>query len=210
MDIFKSYDAKFVFIGHRSYVHGSSLTYGLFEAVESWSLGPVEKVQVKVNSLLKEQGRYDLFPSDKGENAEKAHNAMFRIECGSIVYFVGLQGRGEPIMVSEPYDEQNLIAGCEIEKDLNAAMLMLKSDAHLINIIIALNKRLVCTLLPSKGYGQWFLARYDLAWGKMQLIGKALLEIKVVGHIGASNTKSTVILGGEPVGSIHFSRSITK
>jgi hypothetical protein len=39
MDISKSYDAKFVFLEHRSYIHGSSMTHGLFEAVRSWSLG---------------------------------------------------------------------------------------------------------------------------------------------------------------------------
>ena len=209
MDILKSYDANFVFLEQRRYIQGSSMTHGLFEAVKSWSLGPVERVQVNVRSLLKEQGRYDLFHSESGkEHVEKEYNAMFRLQCGKGVFFVGLKGRGEPVVVSEPYDEKKLIAGCEIIKDRKSATFMLHPDALVINIIIALNKKLVYTLFPSEGYGQWFLARYDLVWEKIRPIGSTLLEIKVVAKIGASNTNSAIRLGGESVGSIYFSRNI--
>lgn len=209
MDILKSYDAKFVFLGQRRYIHGSSMTHKLVEAVEHWSLGSVERVQVNVRSLLKEQGRYDLFHSENGkEYLEKEYNTIFRVQCGKDIYAVGLKGRGEPVVVSEPYDEEKLITGCEIIKDYKSATLMLHPDALAINIIIALNKKLVSTLFPSEGYGQWFLARYDLVWEKIRLIESALLEIEVVGNIGASNTNSTIRLGGKPVGSIYFSRNI--
>lgn len=103
MDILKSYDANFVFLEHRRYIQGSSMTHGLFEAVKSWSLGPVERVQVNVRSLLKEQGRYDLFcDASEKHSVEKEYNAMFRLQCGEDVFFVGLKGREEP--VSEEID----------------------------------------------------------------------------------------------------------
>lgn len=209
MDILKSYDANFVFLENRSYIHGSSMTHGLFEAIESWSLGPVQRVQVNVRSLLKEQGRYELFRSENGkEYMEKEYNTIVRVQCGKDMYAVGLKGRGEPVTVSEPYDEEALIADCKIIKDSKSATLMLYPDALVINIIIALNKKLVYTLFPSEGYGQWFLVRYDLVWEKIRPIESALLEIKVVANIGASNTNSAIRLGGESVGSIYFSRNI--
>ena len=208
MDILKSHDANFVFLEQRRYIHGSSMTHGLFEAVKSWSLGPVERVQVNVRSLLKEQGRYDLFHSESRKDVEKEYNAIFCLQCGRNVYFVGLKGRGKPIVVSEPYDEKKLIAGCEIIKDRKSATFMLHPDALVINIIIAINKKLVYTLFPSEGYGQWFLARYDLDLRKTRLIEPALLEIEVVGNIGATNTNSAIRLDGESIGSIYFSRNI--
>jgi hypothetical protein len=209
MDILKAYDAKFVFLGQRNYIHGSSMTHGLFEAVASWSLGSVESVQLDVHSPLKEQGRYDLFHSGRGkEHVKKEYNAMFRLQCSSDIYFVELKGRGEPVTVSEPYDEEKLTADCEIIKHRKSATLILHPNALIINVIIALNKKLVNTLFPSEGYGQWFLARYDLAWEKMSLLAPTLLEIEVVGNIGASNTNSAIRLVGEPIGSIYFSRSI--
>lgn len=209
MDILKSYGANFVFLEQRRYIQGASMTHGLFEAVKSWSLGSVERVQVNVRSLLKEQGRYELFRSEKGEEyLGKEYNAIFRVQCGKDIYTVGLKGCGEPVSASEPYDEGKLIEDCEIIKGRKSATLMLHPDAIVINIIIALNKKLVYTLFPSEGYGQWLLARYDLAWEKICLIDPALLEIEVVGSIGASNTNSAIRLGGEPIGSIYFSRSI--
>jgi len=209
MNILKSYDAKFTFLGHRPYVHGSSMTHGLFEAVEHWSLGSVERVQFSARSLLKEQGVYDLFHSESGqEHVKKEYNAIFRLQCGEDVFFVGLKGRGEPVLVSEPYNEEKLIADCEILKDSKSTTLILHPDALVINIIITLNKKLVSTLFPSEGYGQWFLARYDLVWEKIRLIESALLEIEVIGNIGASNTNSSIRLSGEPIGSIYFSRNI--
>ena len=209
MDILKSYDANFVFLEHRSYIQGSSMTHGLLEAVKSWSLGSVKQLQLNVLSLLKEQGRYDLFYSESGkEHVKKEYNAIFRLRCGEDVFFIGLKGQGKPVLVSEPYNEEKLIVDCEILKDSKSAMLMLYPDALVINTIIALNKKLVSTLFPSEGYGQWFLARYDLLWEKIRPIDSALLEIKVVANIGASNTNSAIRLGGESVGSIYFSRNI--
>jgi len=209
MRISKSYDANFVFLEHRSYIHGSSMSHGLFEAVENWSLCPIKRLQLNVRSLLKEQGIYDLFYSENWkEHVGKEYNAIFRLQCGEDVFFVGLKGRGEPVSVSEPYDEEKLIADYQILKDSKSATLILHPDALVINIIIALNKKLVSSLFRSEGYGQWFLARYDLVWEKIRLIEPALLEIEVVGNIGASNTNSAIRLGGEPIGSIYFSRNI--
>jgi len=209
MDISKSYDANFVFLEHRTYIQGSSMTHGLFEAVKSWSLGTVKRLQLNVRALLKEQGRYDLFcNASEKHSVEKEYNAMFRLQCGEDVFFVGLKGREKTVSVYEPYDEEKLIADCQIHKDSKSATLILHTDALVINIIIALNKKLVSTLFPSEGYGQWFLARYDLIWEKIHLIEQVLLEIEVVGNIGASNTKSAIRLGGESIGSIYFSRDI--
>lgn len=209
MNISKSHDVNFVLLGSRSYVHGSSMTHGLFEAVKIWSLGTINRLQLNVRALLKEQGRYDLFcDTSEKHHVEKEYNAIFRFQCGNDLFWVGLKGRGEPASNSEPYDEDKLIADCKILKDSRSATLMLHPDARIINIIIALNKRLVNTLFPIDGYGQWFLARYDLDLDKTHLVEQTVLEIEVVGNIGASNTKSSIRFGGEPIGLIFFSRSI--
>lgn len=209
MNISKSYNANFVLLGSRSYIQASSMIHGMFEAVKTWSLGTVDRFQLDVRSLLKEQGRFDLFRDVSEKHyVEKQYNAMFRLQCGEDLFWVGLKGRGEPISISEPYDENKLIADGKILTDSKSATLILQPDALIVNIIIALNKKLVNTLFPTSGYGQWFLARYDLDWDKACPAEPAILEIEVVGSIGASNTKSAIRLDGEPVGLIFFSRNI--
>ncbi len=209
MNISQSYDVNFVFLGSRSYVHATSMTHGLFEAVKTWSLGTIHRLQLDVRSLLKEQGRYDLFRDVREKHhVEKQYNAMYRLQCGGDLFWVGLRGRGEPVSVSEPYDENKLIADGKILTDSKSATFMLKPEALIVNIIIALNKKLVNALFPTAGYGQWFLARYDLDWDKACPAEPALLEIEVAGNIGASNTKSGIRLDGEPIGLIFFSRNV--
>lgn len=209
MDISKSHDVNFVLLGSRRYIQAASMIHGLFEAVKSWPLGRINRLQLDVRALLKEQGRYDLF-RDVGEkqHVEKQYNAMFRLQCGEDLFWVGLKGRGEPVSVSEPYDENKLISDCKILKDSKSATLVLQSDALINNIIIALNKKLVNILFPTEEYGQWYVVRYELDLDKISLIEQSLLEIEVVGNIGASNTKSAIRLGGEPIGLVYFSRSI--
>jgi hypothetical protein len=208
-DILKSYDANFVFLGQRRYVHGSSMTHGLFEAFKNWSLGPIQRLQAQVRSFLKEQGRYDLFCSENGERSlGQEYNTIFRVQCAKNIYAVGLRGRGESVMLSEPYAEEALIEDYKILKDSKSATLLLQPNALVVNVIIVLNKKLVSAIFPSEGYGQWFLARYDLVWDKIRLIEQELLEIELVGNIGASNTNSAIRLGGEKIGSIYFSRKM--
>jgi hypothetical protein len=209
MDSLKSYDATFVYLGQRNYVHGTSMTHGLFKAVESWALGPVESVQLNVHSPLKEQGRYVLFDSEAWlVSVKKEYNAMFRLQCSNCDYFVELKNRGKPVTISEPYDEEKLTADCKIIKHRKSATLILRPDTPAINAIIALNKKLVNALFPAGGFGRWFLARYDLAWQKMGLTSPALLEIEVIRNIGADNTHSVIKLTGKPLGSVYFSRKI--
>ncbi len=206
MDILKSYDATFVFLGQRNYIQGSSMTHGLFEAVENWSLGSVERVQLNVHSLLKEQGRYNLFHSEwEQASVKKEYNAIFRLQCKNNDYLVELKGRGKPVIFSEPYDEEKMIADCEIIKHRKSAALILNPNTLVINAIIALNKKLVNTLFPSEEYSQ--CSWPDMIWlGTSGLTSPALLGIEVVGNIGASNTNSAIRLAGEPVGSVYFSR----
>jgi len=66
------------------------MTHGLFEAAKSWSLGPVKRLKLNAHALLKEQGGYDLFcDASEKHSVEKEYNAMFRLQCGEDVYFVG-------------------------------------------------------------------------------------------------------------------------
>jgi len=211
MDISKSYDANFVFLGHRSYIHGSSMTYGLLDAVKSWSMDSIKRLQLNVRALLKEQGKYDLFCNEREKNrVEKKYNAMFRLQCGKDIFFVGLKGRKEPVSISESYDEEKLITGCQILKGFKAATLILHPDKLIINTMIALNKNLVNTLFPSEGYSQWFLTRYDLVWEKTHMVEPTLLKIEVVGNIGSSHTNSAIKFDGKTIGSMYFSRNITQ
>ena len=207
MDILQSYDANFVRLGSRSYVQGATITYGLLEAANTWSLDPVERLRTTFHSILKEQGRYDLFRDPKSKHlVEKGYIVLFHLQCGKDEFFVGLKGRGQPVPVSVPYDEEEMIASCEISGANKVASVLIHPGNPIVNFIIALNKKLLLSTLPTEGYSQWFLARYDLELRKTELIEPKLLNLEVASIIGVTNAKSTIKLDRESIGSIYFSR----
>jgi hypothetical protein len=183
------------------------MTHSLLEAVNTWAFGPVERLRADFHSTLKEQGRYDLFRDTKSKHLmEKGYIVLFHLQCGKNAYLVGLKGRGKPVQESVPYDEEEMIKSCEILKAHNTASVLVYPRNPIINFVIALNKKLLQTCLPKKGYSQWFLSRYDLNLKKTELVQPKLLFLEVAGIIGLTNAKTLIKLGNEYIGSIYFSR----
>ena len=208
MSALKSYEKRFVYLEQRQYVHGTSMSSGLFETVALWDLGAIEKIQMNIHSSLTEHGRYDLYPiNDKPHLSEKGYNALFRLACDTGTYVVGLKGNGERVSDRRPYDEDSLVNGYHVVQANKSAVFKLNTKLPLLNVLIALNKKLVNRLFPAEGYGQWFLSRYDLDWAEACRNIPETLEIKIAGNIGLGHTFSTIIMGETTMGSIYFSRS---
>jgi len=208
MSVLKSFEKIFSLLGHRRYVQGSTLTYGLLEAIENWKLGKIERLRANFHSLLSEHGRYDLYlVDDRPLSTGKGYNALFQLSCEAGIYIVGLKGNGNPVSTMQPYDEDSLIEGYHVSETKKSAVLEVHPNSPLLNILIALNKKLVGRLFPTEGYGQWFLSRYDLAWAVAHMRKSEFLEIKIAGNIGLCHTHSTIKVGGVAIGSIYFSRN---
>lgn len=207
MSGFTSFEKDFVLLGSRRYVHGTSLTYGLLEAMENWEIKSIEQIQLNIHEPLVEHGRYDLYTeSRKPIRGKTKYNAIFRLFGIDETYWVGVKGTGVPASARQPYSEEQLIDGHKLIKSNKSIMLNLRPHLPSINATIALNKKLAGSLFPSHGYEQWYLSRYDLSWSLMCLTEPIQLEIKCVGNVGLSHIHSTVTLGSEKGGSIYFSR----
>ena len=184
------------------------MTDGLMKAMDYWfSAQQIKKLSLFVHNPLREQGKYVLLSIDnKTIHIEQNCSAFFRLKGNHNTLEVALIGRGEPICASEPYDEEKLIKSYDIIKERKAALIELKGTTLSINIIIALNKKLVKFLFPTIEGPPWILSKYDLLWNKLMMNDCALLEIQLAGMIGQNNSKSELMLGEEKIGSIYFSR----
>jgi hypothetical protein len=203
----KLYEKKFVLLGSRNYVHGTSMTNGLLEAIEKWEMEPIDQIQFNIHKPLTEHGRYELFTeSCKPTNGKMKYTAIFRLFATNVIYWVGLKETGIHISIRQPYSEEDLIEGYNLIKSNKSIMLDIIPHSPSINIVIALNKKLADWLFPSDGYGQWYLSKYDLSWSTICLTKPKKLAIKHIGKIGMSHIHSTVTLDSENSGSIYFSR----
>lgn len=204
----KSCEKEFVYLGHRQYVQGASMSWGLIEMVKHWSLGTIEKIQMNFHSPLTEHGIYDLYPIDeKPHLSGKGYNTIFRLSCDTGTYVVGLKGNGNHVLTAQPCDEDRLVEGYQFFEAAKSAVLKLQPKSSLLNVLIALNKKLVNEFFPAEGYGQWVLSRYELAWNSAHISHSEVLEVKIAGNIGLGHTHSTIKLGGASIGSIYFSRN---
>lgn len=207
MSGFTSFEKQFFLLGSRRYVHGSSQTYGLLEAMVKWKIESIERIKLDIHEPLLEHGRYDLYTeTSKPLHGKTKYNAIFRLFGIEETYWVGLKGTGVPVSTRRPYSEEQLIDGYKLIKSYKSIALNLRPHLPSINTIIALNKKLAGSLFPSQGYEQWYLSRYDVSWALLSLTEPVQLEIKCVGNVGLSHIHSTVTLNSEKSGSIYFSR----
>lgn len=203
----RSFEKQFVLFESRQYIQGSTITHGLLEAVEKWNLGPIERIQLNIHALMVEHGCYDLFTENaKPVNAKKKYHAVFRLFGPTETYWVGLKGNGTRVSKREPYDEERLIEGYQLEKANKCIALYLEPHPPAVNIMIALHKKLANYLFPGEGYSQWYLSRYDLSWNAIHIRQSKKMEIVNVGSVGMSHIHSTISVDNEEGGSIYFSR----
>lgn len=157
--------------------------------------------------MLTEHGRYDLLDHCKSESLiQRGYCAFFNIQCQKNFYLVGLKGTGEAVADSIPYDENSLIASHKIFHDSKSAYLVYYHGKPILNILIALNKKLHLTVFPTDNYANWIVSKLDLEWNILRSIDKTTLLITVIGNIALLNTKSEVTLGDQKLGYIYFSR----
>jgi len=209
MHIQNTFEATFTFLEDRKYIHGSTLAYGLLDAIEHWGIGTVDRLVASYHNMLNEHGRYDLFEDPMTKNlVEHGYCSTFNIYCDENTYIVGVKGSGKPVMDSIPYDEESMISSGEIVADEKSASILWYPDKPILNILIALNKKLHLSILPTEGFGRWIVSRLDLKWQLMNSTQNNLLKIKLIGNIRGLTTKSSVELNGQRVGDIYFMREL--
>lgn len=209
MHIQNTFEATFTFLDDRKYIHGSTLAYGLLDAIEHWGIGSVDRIVASYHNMLNEHGRYDFFEDPMTKNlVEHGYCSTFNIYCHANTYLVGVKGNGKPVMDSIPYDEESMISSGEIVADEKSASILWYPDKPMLNVLIALNKKMLLTTLPSKGFKKWIISRFDLKWQLMNSTQNSLLKIKLIGNIRGLTTKSSVELNGQCVGDIYFMREL--
>ena len=206
----KSYQPDFHLLGKRKYVHGTSQTHVLMEALKSWNIQGIERVVGAFHEVLVTGGAYWLYFS-KSEQIEsgKKFTASYIVETMEPArYYIGFEPQGETVVESVPYDEDAIVSHGTILEDTRSATLACKPEFHLFNTIVALNKRLHLSILPRDKDTQWFFGNYELKWPNLINRGEAdILEVTIQSAFNNNYTRSKVVLNGEAIGTVSFVRA---
>tara|TARA_B100000315_G_C14570637_1_gene585286 strand:- start:361 stop:984 length:624 start_codon:yes stop_codon:yes gene_type:complete len=203
MDVLKTFDADFAWWGKRTYVHGSHMTYQLLDAVKAWGLGNIDKMLAAFHSNLFEQGTYLLY---EGKRVEQKFPVSYKLKIRDQDYFVGIKGNGKKVALRLEDDEAQLIQYAECDKDAKTAFINKYQTDRYINVIIALNKKLLNETISSEGYSGWLLAQLELNFDKFDIAHMNDLKIRLTKNIGRKMCMSTIEANKIKIGEIFFNR----
>ncbi|MBW1740286.1 MAG: hypothetical protein JRJ42_04025 [Deltaproteobacteria bacterium] len=206
MQVLKTYESDFQLWGKRDYVHGSHMIYQLFDAVKAWGFKGIDRMTALFRSNLREQGTYLLFNGKSAKGGKEKFFATFKLNIGGVRYLVGIKGNGKAVTGTLPDDEEALIRCGTIQKEENTAAISDYPIDRFINVIIALNKKLNDEIIPSDGFGPWFMAQLDLHFSEVDLSRPGDILVRLVNSIGGKMTKSVIEINGKEAGEIYFNR----
>jgi len=204
-----TYLSNFVFWGERSYVQGSHILYGMFDALKHWQIGTLQHFSASFKGMLQEQGKYHLFQDRDIHDSLRNEICFFsEITTDSRRFTVGLIRESEPVRQRIEDDEETLITGFEIGNDGSIRLGPNYPMDRLITVMIALNKKMHKTILPAQGFGPWIVARLDFDWLRIREDTPGNLRIHMDKNIADRITKSIIRIEDDTVGEIHFSRKL--
>ncbi len=204
-----NYNSTFVRLGQRDYVQGSTLVQGLLDALENWQLGRLEQLKIVCHSMLNEQGTYELAINHSTSSATndniKNSSIVFESRCDGQDYTIVLNGNGEEVDVSIPYDEEQLVSDHSYNESEETIEVSWSQKHPLMQVLIALNKVLLDKTLPSKSHGKWIFYKSELSWADLHC-QSGTLALKLHATIGLKSALSDVFLDGMKLGNIFFTR----
>jgi len=202
---------NFCYLGERDYVQGATITNALIRLIPVWGIKNITKISGYFNFLLKTQARYSLIDAFEFVSyAMKSYPATFTLISDKAKYFVLISPEPISIINRKPYDDDSLINNFELDTIKREISIYFCSSLPLFNYIIALNKRLLIHLLPIEGFGQWFLAKFELDNFMHSTNIKGLLKLKLNSTVGGTTTRTIIEFRGQRIGTIFFSRGKLK
>lgn len=208
----KSFQPEYVLLGKRKYVHGTSQTHALLDALNAWGITNIKRIVGGFHKILRTGGSYHLFASKEAQaDSHKAFTTTYMVEAETGKHYVGFESFGNDICASVPYDEDTIVENCAIDVAKRSASLVCKAEYHIFNTLVALNKRLHLSVLPHDEKTQWFFGAYDLSWPLLVNPEKdKLIMITITSNLNNTYTRSSVTINGNLAGHIAFAREKTK
>lgn len=216
MHILRSAPCDAVFLGERTYLHSTTILPSLVRVCGEWSGGPVTGVSAQFHALTDRQCVFDLVAlAGKEALIQYGYVATFKVSCAGEDVVVGLKPGPEVIKKRASFDEDAQAAAAVIDADQQQIRGPV-TQAEILPVLVALNKRLHAVLFGCEGYGKWLLTRLDLTpdyFVKKALMPEAFrtspprqLCLRLSAVLASVNTKAVVLLDDQVIGSVQFSR----
>ncbi|MEK6731116.1 MAG: hypothetical protein AABY34_02930, partial [Pseudomonadota bacterium] len=208
------YCASFVRLGERKYIQAGTLVDHLLTAVKTWSLGSLEDLVMECRQMLFSHAKYVLLTADDSKPDDFHRlSCLFKITCSKKKkYQVAVIADNSTIVPpAVAFNEGELLLGSCINTVNRAIVLrewICDDQRSILPLLIAMNKYLLQTLLPTTKYTAWVFCGVNLKWNKITAAINPTIMVKlekVLGHIAAC---SSIFIDDDYIGRITFSRQV--
>lgn len=198
--------SNFFFWGKRTYVQGSHVAQGFLTSLREWGHVDLEEFKITFLSPIRHQGEFVAYPDKKTLMDDRSQlSAMLTGTAGGKPLFIGLMECDEAITEFEPDDEIALLGNAVIDREKQTISTPYPGESRLFTYLVALNKHLLKTILPTLGYASWIVSMLSL---KYDIIGTPIttLSIRITNNVGSIMVRSKIFFSEVEVGEIHFTR----
>ena len=189
------------FKGERDYLQGADIYQGVVDAIRNELREPAGGIRMAIRRFFARQP--DLLWMDSPEASARPQQAV-------VDYTVDLPARrsggwlvesGRPVECRLPFDEARIALQCVFSDrtvEVTGELGFLP-----IEVVVAMTKQLHQRKLPSPA-GRWIFTRIDLR-RLLRQSDAAALSVTLEENLHNRLTRSSIVAGGEAIGSIYFS-----
>lgn len=200
-------DVKFDFFEKRKYIHSTQLLYELLKILKENGYYKENNEIVKIISsyrvMANKQGYYII---DEQYNGNYSTIVTLNVINRTIVaYYVESD---EPVTNIIPYDEDSFINNYNLNRSEQSAEITINNEENIYNKIVALNKRLLLSILPTENYSSWVVGKFSIDWNVLCSASRnSVLCIKLHNNLDSIFCRSIIYLNNEAVGYIDYARN---
>ncbi len=193
----------FEFKGSRAYVHGTDMhNCMLAQLNNSFDSSDLRSLRLTIHRRTSAQGM--LLLADVGEVMQRPQHGVAEITATTPqgARHCWLTETGEPVTGRYPYDEEEIVALCQIAD--NEISIAAKTDYTPVEVVVAMNKALHLHAINDTDI-KWLFTRLQL---ERPFQPKDALSFKVTlsRRFAADKlTQSAIFAGGQLLGHIYFS-----
>ncbi len=199
-----TYDLEFLFKGGRPYVHGTDIYNKVASfASKELQIKKIKDITYSLHQVMQTGLHIDIYR----ERTSRQDNTsvVFSFKDGENFYELHLSENGQEITDGYEYPENSIVDACSVHMEQQSIELTTEQPFTDIELLVAMNKGLLNTLFPD-GPMKWYFTKLELT-GYQEKSSFNSLRLELKRNLQFKLTKTAVIMDGQPLGFIYFSKA---
>jgi hypothetical protein len=192
---------NFCFKGDRTYVHGSDIYNSITKYLKANNTAPIGPVELSIHRLMTHNMVGEIMGAEQSL-LSLSPPVIYRFTVEGVPKTFFLSETDKRVDCRYEYDEESITRPSQVSADQNYITVHNKTPYSSIEVIIALNKKLVQAVFAGEK-GKWLFTKLLLK-GPLPEVSDAIFTVTFSGGLSHRLTRSKVAIDGAYCGEIFF------